>query len=149
MSEKKTQFKSPWWIRRAAYLVIGVAGLIAAGFGLIDEGQLDALTASPLLATVVGFIAAAFTHQGSDSTVTATDVAKAAAAGAQATAQSEVTGRVQSAIDAAISNLPTADPSKIADAVIAAIRAEERGEHDTTTASAAATADTSDYVYGR
>lgn len=61
MSEKKTQFKSSWWIRRASYLVIGVVGLIAAGFGLIDEGQLDALTASPLLATVVGFIAAAFT----------------------------------------------------------------------------------------
>ena len=151
MSEKKTQFKSSWWIRRAAYLVIGMVGLIAAGFGLIDEGQLDALTASPLLATVVGFIAAAFTHPGSDSTVTATDVAKAAAAGAQAAAQSEVTGRVQAAIDAAISNLPTADPSKIADAVLAAIRAEENGEHDTTTAAgAAATAEsTADYVYGR
>lgn len=150
MSEKKTQFKSSWWIRRASYLVIGVAGLIAAGFGLIDEGQLDALTASPLLATVVGFIAAAFTHQGSDSTVTATDVAKAAAAGAQATAQSEVTGRVQSAIDAAISALPTADPGKIGQAVVSAIRAEEKGEHDTTAASAAATAEsTTDYVYGR
>ena len=150
MSEKKTQFKSSWWIRRAAYLVIGVAGLIAAGFGLIDEGQLDALTASPLLATVVGFIAAAFTHQGSDSTVTAEDVAKAAAAGAQATAQADVAGRVQAAIDAAVSTLPTADPAKIADAVLAAIRAEEKGEHDTTAAGAAATAETAaDYVYGR
>lgn len=144
------QFKSSWWIRRASYLIIGVAGLIAAGFGLIDEGQLDALTASPLLATVVGFIAAAYTHQGSDSTVTATDVAKAAAAGAQATAQAEVTDRVQAAIDAAISTLPTADPAKIADAVLAAIRAEERGEHDTSAAGAAATAEsTADYVYGR
>ena len=56
---------------------------------------------------------------------------------------------MQSAIDAAISALPTADPGKIGQAVVAAIRAEERGEHDTTTASAAATADTSDYVYGR
>lgn len=150
MSEKKTQFKSPWWIRRAAYLVIGVAGLIAAGFGLIDEGQIDALTASPLLATVVGFIAAAFTHQGSDSTVTAADVAKAAADGAQATAQADVAGRVQAAIDAAVSTLPTADPAKIADAVLAAIRAEEKGEHDTTAAGAAATAEaTTDYVYGR
>ena len=151
MSEKKNQFTSSWWIRRAAYLVIGVAGLIAAGFGLIDEGQLDALTASPLLATVVGFIAAAFTHQGSDSTVTAEDVAKAAAAGAQATAQADVAGRVQAAIDAAVSTLPTADPAKIADAVLAAIRAEEKGEHDTTAAAgAAATAAAStDYVYGR
>lgn len=149
MSEKKTQFKSSWWIRRASYLIIGVAGLIAAGFGLIDEGQLDALTASPLLATVVGFIAAAFTHQGSDSTVTANDVAKAAAAGAQAAAQSEVTGRVQAAIDAAISNLPTADPVKIADAVLAAIRAEEKGEHDTAAGAAATTEAVTDYVYGR
>ena len=149
MSEKKTQFKSSWWIRRASYLVIGVAGIIAAGFGLIDEGQLDALTASPLLATLVGFIAAAFTHQGSDSTVTATDVAKAAAVGAQATAQSEVTGRVQAAIDAAISNLPSADPSKIADAVLAAIRAEEKGEHDTDTGTAATATAATDYVYGR
>ena len=145
MSEKKTQFKSSWWIRRASYLVIGVAGLIASGFGLIDEGQLDALTASPLLATVVGFIAAAFTHEGSDSTVTADDVAKAA----HASAQVDVTRQVQSAIDAAISALPTADPGKIGQAVLAAIRAEERGEHDTTTASAAATAGTTDYVYGR
>jgi len=48
VSEEKTQFTSSWWIRRASYLVIGVAGLIAAGFDLIDEGQLDALTASPL-----------------------------------------------------------------------------------------------------
>ena len=149
MSEKKTQFKSTWWIRRAAYLVIGVAGLIAAGFGLIDEGQLDALTASPLLATVVGFIAAAFTHQGSDSTVTATDVAKAAADGAQATVQYAVADRVQTAIDAAISNLPTADPAKIADAVLAAIRAEERGEHDTAAGAAATATATTDYVYGR
>ena len=150
MSEKKTQFKSSWWIRRAAHLVIGVAGLIAAGFGLIGEGQIDALTASPLLATVVGFIAAAFTHQGSDSTVTAEDVAKAAAAGAQATAQADVAGRVQAAIDAAVSTLPTADPAKIADAVHAAIRAEEKGEHATSAAGAAATAAaTSDYVYGR
>ena len=145
MSEKKTQFKSSWWIRRASYLVIGVVGLIAAGFGLIDEGQLDALTASPLLATVVGFIAAAFTHEGSDSTVTADDVAKAS----HASAQVDVTRQVQSAIDAAISALPTADPGKIGQAVVAAIRAEEKGEHDTT-ASAAATAEaTTDYVYGR
>ena len=149
MSEKKTQFKSSWWIRRAAYLVIGVAGLIAAGFGLIDEGQIDALTASPLLATVVGFIAAAFTHQGSDSTVTAEDVAKAAAAGAQATAQADVASRVQAAIDAAVLTLPTADPAKIADAVLAAIRAEERGEHDTAAGTAATATATTDYVYGR
>ena len=136
MSERKTQFKSSWWIRRAAYLVIGMVGLIAAGFGLIDEGQLDALTASPLLASVVGFIAAAFTHEGSDSTVTADDVAKAA----NASAQVDVTRQVQSAIDAAISALPTADPGKIGQAVVAAIRAEENGEP---------TASHTDFVYGR
>ena len=145
MSEKKNQFTSSWWIRRAAYLVIGVVGLIAAGFGLIDEGQLDALTASPLLATVVGFIAAAFTNEGSDSTVTADDVARAA----HASAQVDVTRQVQSAIDAAISALPTADPGKIGQAVVAAIRAEEKGEHDTAAGTAATDEASTDYVYGR
>lgn len=87
MTDKKTQFKTSWWIRRAVYVIVGVAGLIAAGFGLIDEGQLDTITASPLLATVAGFIAAAFTHEGSDSTVTAADVSQAARDAAIATAE--------------------------------------------------------------
>ena len=87
MSDKKSQFKTSWWIRRAVYVIVGVAGLVAAGFGLIDEGQLDAIAASPLLATVAGFIAAAFTHEGSDSTATAADVSQTARDAAIATAE--------------------------------------------------------------
>lgn len=106
MSEKKTQFTSSWFIRRATYVVIGVVGLVAAGFGLIDQGQLDALTASPLLATVAGFVAAAFTHQGSDSTVTADDVASAAREAAATnidtdTVASKVAARLRAEADTA------------------------------------------------
>ena len=71
-------FKKPWFIRRVIYLIVGIVGIVLAGFGIIDEGQIDAISASPLLGTIAGFIAAAFTHQGSDSTVTAQDVADAA-----------------------------------------------------------------------
>lgn len=70
--------KKPWFIRRVIYLIVGIVGIVLAGFGIIDEGQIDAISASPLLGTIAGFIAAAFTHQGSDSTVTAQDVADAA-----------------------------------------------------------------------
>lgn len=70
--------KQPWFIRRVIYLIVGIVGIVLAGFGIIDEGQIDAISASPLLGTIAGFIAAAFTHQGSDSTVTAQDVADAA-----------------------------------------------------------------------
>ncbi|WP_276652490.1 hypothetical protein [Corynebacterium vitaeruminis] len=70
----------PWMIRRGVYIVVGLAGLIAAYFGIVDEQQLDAITASPLLATLVGWVAAAFTHAGSDSRATDADVARAGSA---------------------------------------------------------------------
>lgn len=70
----------PWMVRRGVYIVVGLAGLIAAYFGIVDEQQLDAITASPLLATLVGWLAAAFTHEGSDSRATDADVARAGSA---------------------------------------------------------------------
>ena len=70
----------PWMIRRGVYIVVGLVGLIAAYFGIVDEQQLDAITASPLLATIVGWLAAAFTHEGSDSRATDADVARAGSA---------------------------------------------------------------------
>jgi hypothetical protein len=54
--------------------------LVAAGFGLIDEGQIDTIAASPILGALVAFLASAKTNAGSDSTVTAQDVAVAASA---------------------------------------------------------------------
>lgn len=76
MKEKK--FTQPWFIRRAIYAAVGVVLLVAAGFGLIDEGQIDTLAASPILGALVAFLASAKTNEGSDSTVTARDVAVAA-----------------------------------------------------------------------
>lgn len=78
MSEKKRNFTQGWWIRRAVYAVVTVVLLVAAGFGLIDEGQIDAVAASPILGALVTFLAAAKTNPGSDSTATAADVASAA-----------------------------------------------------------------------
>lgn len=76
MKEKK--FKEGWWLRRASYAVVGVVLLALAGFGLIDEGQIDTIAASPILGALVAFVASAKTNPGSDSTVTAKDVEQAA-----------------------------------------------------------------------
>lgn len=75
---KDKNFTQGWWIRRAVYAVVTVLLLVAAGFGLINEGQIDAVAASPLLGALVTFLAAAKTNPGSDSTATAADVAAAA-----------------------------------------------------------------------
>ncbi|MGP5930354.1 hypothetical protein [Corynebacterium glyciniphilum] len=77
---KDKNFTQGWWIRRAVYAVVTVVLLVAAGFGLIDEGQIDAVAASPILGALVTFLAAAKTNPGSDSTATAADVASAAQA---------------------------------------------------------------------
>ena len=74
MSEKKRNFREGWWIRKAIYVVVAVAGVVATGFGFASAEQVDAITASPVLATVVGLIAASFTNRGSDSPVTEEDV---------------------------------------------------------------------------
>lgn len=74
----KKNIKQPWFIRRAAYAIVGVALLVLAGFGLIEEAQIDAIAASPILGALVAFIASAKTNPGSDSTVTAKDVEQAA-----------------------------------------------------------------------
>lgn len=77
----KENMKQPWFLRRAAYAIVGVVLLALAGFGLIEEAQIDAIAASPVLGALVAFIASAKTHSGSDSTATADDVAAAAAQG--------------------------------------------------------------------
>ena len=74
MSEKKRNFREGWWIRKAIYVVVAVVGVVATGFGFASAEQVDAITASPVLATVVGLIAASFTNRGSDSPVTEADV---------------------------------------------------------------------------
>lgn len=71
----KDNIKQPWFRRKVAYVIVAIVGLIAAAFGLVDEAQIDAIAASPILATLVGLFAATKTTPGSDSTVTADDVA--------------------------------------------------------------------------
>lgn len=73
-----TRFK-PWLIRRTAYLIVGAVLLILGYLGVINEHQIDAVNASPLLGTLVSWIAAFFTHEGSDSYATDADVARARA----------------------------------------------------------------------
>lgn len=98
MKDKK--FKESWWLRRAAYAVVGVVLLALAGFGLIDEGQIDTIAASPVLGALVAFIASAKTHSGSDSTATAADVARAAADGAASQANpADIAAQVVNQID--------------------------------------------------
>lgn len=77
---KTKKFTQSWFIRRAVYAIVGVVLLVAAGFGLIDEGQIDTITASPILGALAAFLASAKTNPGSDSTATAQDVADAAQA---------------------------------------------------------------------
>ena len=74
MSEKKRNFREGWWIRKAIYVLVAVVGVVATGFGFASTEQVDAITASPVLPTVVGLIAASFTNRGSDSPVTEADV---------------------------------------------------------------------------
>lgn len=73
----KENIKQPWFIRKAAYALVGVVLLVLAAFGLLDEGQIDAIAASPILGAAVAFFASTRTHSGSDSTATAADVAAA------------------------------------------------------------------------
>lgn len=69
-----------WQIRKAIQVVIGIAGIALTYFGIVTTDQVDAVTASPLLATFGSFLAAAFTNRGSDSTATGADVRAAQAA---------------------------------------------------------------------
>ena len=141
MSIKKKP--AAWQVRKIAYglaaVVIGVLGWV----GVLSDIQADQVADKVdqwlpiLLGVIAPALAATKTNPGSDSTATDEDLA----VGARGALHEQV-GRVGTAILGQLDNLPSA--------VLAAIRAEERGEHDTTTASAAATAEaTTDYVYGR
>ncbi|WP_010120119.1 hypothetical protein [Corynebacterium nuruki] len=140
MSIKKKP--AAWQVRKIAYglaaVVIGVLGWV----GVLSDIQADQVADKVdqwlpiLLGVIAPALAATKTNPGSDSTATDEDLA----VGARGALHEQV-GRVGTAILGQLDNLPSA--------VLAAIRAEEKGEHDTT-ASAAATAEAStDYVYGR
>lgn len=142
-----------WQVRKIAYglaaVIVGVLGWV----GVVSDIQADQIGDQidkwlPILLGVLApALAATKTHQGSDSTATDADAEAAMIAGT-----TTVQDRVEVAVHDALARIPGADQT--AQAVLAAIRAEEKGEHDptTTTAPAARTVapgDGADYVYGR
>lgn len=128
--KRTTKWSQPWFIRRAAYAVVGLVLLALAGFGLIEEGQIDSITASPLLGTAIAWMAAAKTHPGSDSTTTNEDVEVSQRARAELQAQitalqSQVGEQVQSALSGVVDMLP----GQVQDAV-RAVYDQPYGRHD-------------------
>lgn len=129
-SKRDTKFTQPWFIRRACYAVVGLVLLVLAGFGLIEEGQIDSITASPLLGTAIAWMAAAKTHPGSDSTTTNSDVEVSQRARAEletqlAALQAQISDQVQSAVFGAVDLLP----DRVQDAV-RAVYDQPYGKHD-------------------
>lgn len=132
MSEQKRESKwaQGWFIRRACYAIVGLALLILAGFGLIEEGQIDSITASPLLGTAIAWMAAAKTNPGSDSTTTNADVEVSQRARAEleaqiAALQSQIGEQVQSAVSGVVDLLP----DRVQDAV-RSVYDQPYGRHD-------------------
>lgn len=144
MTEKRTtHFSEDWFIRKGSYVLGVIVSLALVGLGFIPQDQLDPLASQigGIITGVLLLVAAKKTHAGSDSTATDEDRILAQ----QATSvHPEIAGLVQDvaaqAQDAARSALVAADaaraagadPRGIADAVVAAIRAEELGEHEDT-----------------
>jgi hypothetical protein len=144
-----------WQVRKIAYglaaVVVGVLGWV----GVLSDIQADQIGDQidkwlPILLGVLApTIAASKTHQGSDSPVTGADVV--AASGPIVSVNDAA--RAEATVRKVMADLP--DPAKIAAAVVAAIRAEERGEHFTATdptamvAAMKTDAARTDYVYGR
>lgn len=129
-TKRDTKFTQPWFIRRACYAIVGLVLLVLAGFGLIEEGQIDSIAASPLLGTAIAWMAAAKTGPGSDSTTTNADVEVSQRARAelqeQITAlQSQIGDQVQSAVSGVVDMLP----DRVQDAV-RAIYDQPYGDHD-------------------
>ena len=59
---------SPWFIRKAVYLAVGLVGLVAVAFGIVSPEQADSwlAQAGSLAAVLGGFLAGANTGPASD-----------------------------------------------------------------------------------
>ncbi|WP_312800976.1 hypothetical protein [Corynebacterium variabile] len=142
----------PWQARKITYglaaVIVGVLGWV----GVLSDIQADQVTDQVdkwlpiLLGVLAPALAATKTNQGSDSTATDEDRAIS-----KSYPPADLTDQVRDAAERAVrdtlSRIPGADQT--AQAVLAAIRAEEKGEHDTTAGTAATATATTDYVYGR
>lgn len=134
-----------WQVRKIAYglaaVIVGVLGWV----GVLSDIQADQIGDQidkwlPILLGVLApALAATKTHPGSDSTATDADAEVAS-----------LLGSAHDVADIVVQQVKAVTPQDVASAVLAAIRAEERGEHDTSSAGADETATaTTDYVYGR
>lgn len=134
-----------WQVRKIAYglaaVIVGVLGWV----GVLSDIQADQIGDQidkwlPILLGVLApALAATKTHPGSDSTATDADAEVAS-----------LLGSAHDVADIVVQQVKAVTPQDVASAVLAAIRAEERGEHDTSSAGADATSEASaNYVYGR
>lgn len=82
MSINKQTLTEPM-VRKGLYIVVGAVMWVAVYFGVVESDQADAIAASPALAGVVLWLAAAMTHKGSNSTATQEDVDAARVKGEQ------------------------------------------------------------------
>lgn len=129
-----------WQVRKIAYglsaVIVGVLGWVGVLSDIKADQVMDQIDQwlPILLGVLAPALAAAKTHKGSDSTATDADAEAAS-----------LLGSAHDVADIVVQQVKAVTPQDVASAVLAAIRAEERGEHDT----AATATDTTDYVYGR
>ncbi len=129
-----------FWSTAVPVDVIGVLGWV----GVLSDIQADQVTEQVdkwlpiLLGVLAPALAATKTHQGSDSTATDADAEVAS-----------LLGSAHDVADIVVQQVKTVTPQDVASAVLAAIRAEEKGEHDTAAGTAATAEAITDYVYGR
>lgn len=152
-----------WAWRKALYFIAAAIVAILGAFGILSEVQVDEWTGQIdkilpyVLGVLIPLLAGSRTHEGSDSKATDEDriIAQSTALHDVAGTVNQVADRAETAVRDALAQIPGADQT--AQAVLAAIRGEERGAHepptpDTTTAPVAQTVapgDGADYVYGR
>lgn len=123
MSETRKKITGPM-ARKGLYLVVGAVLWAAAVFGLVDEGKIDAIAASPAVGAAVSWLAAYFTHRGSNSAATDADVEQARAEGEQA-ALARFTAPLEDTYGRHAS-----DPSTAAAAGVAAVPEPAYGDTD-------------------
>jgi hypothetical protein len=110
MSKPTVKKPQPWQVRRLAYGVVAIVVAVLGWIGVLSDIQADQVTGQVdrwlpiLLGVLAPALAATKTHAGSDDRATTAEVR-------------------------ALRQAP--DAGQIGRAVVAAIRAEERGEHDT------------------
>lgn len=105
MDKSNWKFSEAWVIRRGIYVALSVVFLLLVGFGVISSDTMDELLGKAdmllgLLAAsgALGF-ASSKTNAGSDSTVTARDVAAAAASSATAASSDVIRATVTEVMD--------------------------------------------------